>query len=67
MQHAQLQEVKVSASIHLPLDGFETIDMAFDRSITPPILESSYYRRILLAQADGKAAEFWDAVSFRPG
>ena len=51
MQHTQLQKIKVGASIPLPLDGFETIDMAFDRSITPPIREGGCDRCILLTQA----------------
>jgi hypothetical protein len=34
MKHAKLQEVKVGASIHLPLDWFEMVDMSLDRSIT---------------------------------
>ena len=67
MQHALLQKVKVSTAIHLPLDRFEAINMAFDRAITPPIPESGRDRRILLAQADGKAAQFWDGIPFRPG
>jgi hypothetical protein len=65
MKHAKLQEVKVGASIHLPLDCFETVDMSLDRSITPGILEGSCYSRILLTQAYSKAAQFWDAISFR--
>jgi len=67
MQHAPLQEVKVGTAIHLPLNRFETINMALDRAMTPPIPEGSRDRRILLAQADGKAAQFWDAILFRPG
>ena len=67
MQHALLQKGKVRAAIHLPLDRFEAINMALDRAITPPILEGSRDRRILLAQADGKAAQFWDGIPFRPG
>ena len=65
MKHAQLQEVKGGAAIHLPLDGFKTVDLSRDRSITPRILEGCRYSRILLAQADGKAAQFWDAIPFR--
>jgi hypothetical protein len=67
MQHEPLQKVKVGAAIHLTLDRFETINLALDRAITPPILEGGRDRRILLAQADSKAAQFWDAIPFRPG
>jgi hypothetical protein len=38
-QHARSQEVKVRAPIHLPLDGFQAIDLAFDRTITPRIFQ----------------------------
>src|SRR5262249_41673776 len=44
-------------SIHLPLDCFETIDMAFDRPITPRTLEGCRYGRILLVQPNSKAAQ----------
>ena len=67
MQDALLQKIKVSTAIHLPFDRFEAINMALDRAITPPILEGSRDRRILLAQADGKAAQFWDDMPFHPG
>jgi hypothetical protein len=67
MQHAQLQKVKVGAAIHLALDGFETINMTLNQAITPPILEGGRNCRILLAQADSKAAQFWDAMLFRLG
>ena len=30
MGRPKLQEAKVSASIHLPFDGFETVDMPLD-------------------------------------
>jgi hypothetical protein len=64
MQRPKLQEIKIRASIHLPLDGFEPVDMALDRPTTPRILQSGCYRRILLTQAHGKTTYFRRRTSF---
>ena len=62
MQHAQLQEIEVGAARQLPLDRFEAVDLALDRSSAPRILEGCRYCRRLLAQAHGKAAQLRDAI-----
>src|SRR4051812_35642323 len=58
--HACSQEVEVRTPIHLPLDGFQTIDLAFHLAVTPRVLQGRPHRLILLANANGKGAHLRD-------
>jgi hypothetical protein len=45
MQHAQTQEIKISPSIHLAFEQFESGNLSFDLPGTPGLGEGGLNRR----------------------
>ncbi len=48
VQHPGSQQVKVSTTVHLPLDGFKPIDVALELTVTPGILHRVMNRFLIL-------------------
>ncbi|MGW6202192.1 hypothetical protein ACWF9B_00845 [Streptomyces sp. NPDC055089] len=56
-QYPLAQEVEVSASIHLPLDHFDAVDVAFDCARTPGQGETGDDGIAVAVDAGGKSVE----------
>src|SRR5690349_11560422 len=59
-QHTLSEERKSCSAIHLALEQLESIDLPFDRPLTPGIAQSGAYRRVITAQALRKAHKLGD-------
>jgi hypothetical protein len=56
-EQASPQESEAGPAIHLAFEQLEAIDVSFDRSPTPEIAQGRVHRRVVVAEAVGKADE----------
>src|SRR5205823_3660244 len=61
MQHTLSQQIKMSLAEHQPFLKLQAVDLGFDLPITPPRREGGTHRRVVTANALGKAFEFSNA------
>ncbi len=64
MKDAEAKELKLRPSVHLPLQAFEPIDLAFDLPLTPRQGARRRNGRVILLHALGETCEFGDITAF---
>jgi hypothetical protein len=66
-QHeAATEEIEERPAKHLALEHFQTVDLPLDRAATPGERHTSFDRRILLVQPQGKASQGLQRAGGRP-